>query len=344
MRKQYHAVDAFKFFCAFLIIVLHTSPFLSYSKIINFGFRQIITTIAVPCFFIISGFLFAEKMQQLSVIDKKTYIKKYLGRIATIYAIWSVIYLGFNIRQWITEGFRSEFLLYYVRDFFFEGSYATIWFLPALFFSILIVYLLHKKLSYKSMLFISGFIYIFTLLGTSYYDISLKIPFLARFYDSYYTVFETMKNGVFFGFIFVNLGGILAEYKDSIKITQKKNIILIGIFWAFLAGEQFIRQFFSESKSCDTVIMLIPLCFLLCYLFISLELKNHSVYSKLRKYSMCMFLCQRIPMSIIDIWFSDSVIYTNSIAYFLIVFIATMLISTIIIQGSKKVKILKYLY
>ena len=99
MRKQYHAVDAFKFFCAFLIIVLHTSPFLSYSKIINFGFRQIITTIAVPCFFIISGFLFTEKIQQLFDSDRKTYVKKYLSRIATIYAIWSVIYLGFNIRQ-----------------------------------------------------------------------------------------------------------------------------------------------------------------------------------------------------------------------------------------------------
>ena len=71
--KQYNSIDLMKFIAAILIIILHTSPFQSYSKIISFGFRNIITIIAVPFFFCASGFLLFKKCSVL--IDKE---KKYI--------------------------------------------------------------------------------------------------------------------------------------------------------------------------------------------------------------------------------------------------------------------------
>ena len=57
IEKQYKSLDFTKFVCAILIIVLHTAPFSSYSKVLTFGLRNIVTIIAVPFFFASSGFV-----------------------------------------------------------------------------------------------------------------------------------------------------------------------------------------------------------------------------------------------------------------------------------------------
>lgn len=57
IRKQYHSLDLAKFISAVLIIVLHTGPLSSYSSVLHYGLRNIVTVVAVPFFFMASGFL-----------------------------------------------------------------------------------------------------------------------------------------------------------------------------------------------------------------------------------------------------------------------------------------------
>lgn len=345
MRKQYQALDLFKFLCAILIILLHTSPLGSYSTLLSFGIRHVLTTVAVPCFFIISGFLFFEKFNTLSSKEEQNqYAKKYLWRLITLYLIWSAIYFVFVLIRWYRKGFSAALVLTYIKDFFLEGSYSTIWFLLALIGAMALVFILQKKLRYTTIFGISLAVYIVTLLGTSYYGIASKIPFLKAVFDVYYSVFDTMKNALLFGFVFVALGAVLSEKKDTIVLSQKKTAVLIVVSWLLLAAEQGLRMVIGSSKSSDTVIMLLPLSFFLCLFCIRTELKDRPVYAKLRKYSMCMFLCQRIPMSIVDFWFSDSLAATNSLLYFAVVMGATLAISFVIIEGSKKAKFLNYIY
>ena len=183
--KQYKSLDVAKFICAILIIIIHTSPFSSYSKALTFGFRNIVCVIAVPFFFLTSGFLAFKKIDSLAKENKnkyqlvrEEYVAGYLKRLAIMYGIWSAVYFPFVVIKWTRKGFTIYSVLEYVKDFFFEGSYSTIWFLPALFTAVLLVYLLHKKLSYKTIFLISAIIYIFTLAGSSYYDLATKIPFV----------------------------------------------------------------------------------------------------------------------------------------------------------------------
>ena len=74
--KQYKSLDLAKFIGAFLIIILHTPPFSSYSKVVTFGLRNIVTIIAVPLFFTISGFFALKKYEALDEGKKKIYILK----------------------------------------------------------------------------------------------------------------------------------------------------------------------------------------------------------------------------------------------------------------------------
>ena len=55
-NKSYAGLDYFRIIAALLIIAIHTSPLLSYSKMADFVLTSIIARIAVPFFFMLSGF------------------------------------------------------------------------------------------------------------------------------------------------------------------------------------------------------------------------------------------------------------------------------------------------
>lgn len=345
IKKNYNSIDLFKFVCAILIIIAHTAPFSSYSKPLSFGFRNIICVIAVPFFFISSGFIFFKKIDGIDdESTKKEYLKKHLGRLIIMYCLWSLIYLPFVIYKWCLNGFQWEYVLEYIKDFFFEGSYQTIWFLPALIVGTLLVYLLHKKLSYKKIFLISLPIYLFTLLGSSYYGITIRIPIIKNIYQLYYQFFDTIKNGVCFGFIFISIGGLFSEQAEN-KMTRKANIfIILLLFFAFAIEEFLIAKYNINTKGVDTTIILVPLSYFIFNFVKEWELKDKSIWIHLRKLSLLMFLCQRIPLSIIELFLSNTIIYTNSIVFFITVLLSTIGISYLLIFLSKKIKFLKYLF
>lgn len=90
LRKRYVSLDIAKFICAWLIIILHTAPLASYSKMLSFGIRMIITVVAVPFFFASSGFLFFSKYNALTGVERKKYLLDYVKRIAIMYLIWAL--------------------------------------------------------------------------------------------------------------------------------------------------------------------------------------------------------------------------------------------------------------
>ena len=346
--KQYKTLDLAKFVCAILIIIIHTAPFSSYSNILSFLFRNIVCVIAVPFFFLTSGFLAFKKLDSLSGEEKKSYIKKYLKRIAVMYLIWSAIYFVFVVIKWTRGDFSIYSVLEYIKDFFFEGSYSTIWYLPALFSATLLVYLLHKKLSYKKIFIISCVIYVFTLGGSSYYGLVTDVPAVKAVYDLYYSFFDSIKNGVLFGMIFVSMGALVSENEEKTvqKTTAAKAFLPVMLFAVLLAVEEFlVAYFYWNDRGVDTVIMLVPFTYFFVRFLLVWDLKiSDGACVVMRKYSILMFLTQRIPLSILDLYFADTLIVQNSILYFLTVFALTLLISFGFICASKKFKWIKFAY
>lgn len=347
--KQYKAIDLAKFVCAILIIILHTAPFASYSKVLTIGFRNIITVIAVPFFFVASGFIAFKKIDAKENEEKSKYVKKHLLRLVIMYLIWSAVYFAFVVIKWTrAEDFSILYVLEYVKDFFFEGSYQTIWFLPALFMATLLVYLLGKKISYKTIFIISSIIYLFTLGGSSYYGLVTKVPFINGVYDVYYSFFDSIKNGVCFGMIFVSMGAMLAESEQKIveKAKTWKVFVALIICALLLAVEELAVGLLGWNvRGVDTVIMLVPFSWFFFIFLLKWNINgNDKLFLVMRKYSLLMFLCQRIPLSIIDLFMQNSIIATNSMLYFITVLGATLLISFVIIKASEKIKWLKYLY
>ena len=335
--KQKSSLVIAKFICAILILIIHTNPFGSYSKALSFGFRNVVCVIAVPFFFATSGYLLMEKLSTLqSCREQKGYMVKYLKRLLQIYLAWSAVYFPFVVIKWIRKGFHFGLVLEYVKDFIFEGSYSTIWFLPALMVATAVFFLLWQKLGVKKVFFVGCGFYAVTLLLSSYYGITARIPGLAQLGSLYYSFFDSVKNGMLFGLIFVSLGALLQQEAFFSRFTRKQALVGTVLSYGLLCAEVLVYKVIGNTKGIDTVASLIPLTVCAMLFTLSFDVQPSRLCLTLRKYSMLIFLCQRLPISVIDLFLSETVLATNTVVNCVTVSAATFGISFVILKLSEK--------
>ena len=92
MNKNYTGIDYFRFIAALLIIAIHTSPLGSFSETGDFMLTRIIARVAVPFFFMTSGFFLISRYtcnaEKLGAFIKKTTL---------IYGVAILLYIPINV-------------------------------------------------------------------------------------------------------------------------------------------------------------------------------------------------------------------------------------------------------
>lgn len=175
-------------------------------------------------------------------------------------------------------------VLQYIKRFFFEGSFSTIWFLPALISAVFIVYWLRKRFSFFKICLIALPLYVLCALGSSYYGLTVHIPVLREFFAAYFSFFDSIKNGVLFGLVFVALGGALTEYTPAFNV--KKSLIGFVISMVLLAVETAGQAFLKWSTNgVDTKLMLLATTFFLMLFLLQWSLRDGKIFVFMRKIS-----------------------------------------------------------
>ncbi|MDK2952305.1 MAG: serine/alanine racemase [Kosmotogales bacterium] len=280
-RGEYAGIDYFRPVAAFLVITIHTSPFAGINEEADFILTGIIARVAVPFFFMTSGFfLFSElKDKRQSFYKFTVFIKK----IAVIYGITILIYLPLNIytgrvKTWV-------YLPCFLKDVVFDGTFYHLWYLPAAIIGAGIVYLLLKKLKAEQAFIICLFLYILGLFGDSYYGIVEKISFLKAFYKNLFVVFDYTRNGIFLAPIFFMMGAMIA------KRTKKMSLItgLAGFILSLslMLVEGLLLYNFDLQCHDSMYFMLLPCLFFLFRILILWEGKS---LKYLRNLSMFVYL------------------------------------------------------
>lgn len=343
--KQKSSLDIAKFLCAILVLIIHTDPFGSYSKALSFGFRNVICVVAVPFFFATSGYLLGEKLKSLQTArEQNGYMWKYLKRLGVIYLVWSAVYFPFVVVRWLRAGFGVGSVLEYIKDFFFEGSYSTIWFLPALMSAALFYWLLRKKLSGKGVFFVGCGCYVLTLLLSSYYGITARIPVLSQLGKAYYWFFDSVKNGLLFGLVFLSLGAMISEENTLQQMKRGRSLVGIIVSAFLICAEVVVYKVIGNTRGIDTIASLLPFTFFALIFVLNIQIQPSRLCVSLRKYSMLIFLCQRIPISVIDLFMNETILATNTIVNCVVVTAASFAISFLILQLSKVFKWLNKIY
>ena len=224
--KHIPSVDFVKFMMAIFVVAIHTHP---YTCIENTNLSFLVSkliSLAVPFFFVASGFFLWRKIDNAIYADKLQILKRWILRLVKLYVIWTLIYLPFTIYGYVVDGLSSlKALLVFVRNFLFVGEnmYSwPLWYLLAMITAGVIMYFM------VYWRFKKNYIYAFALLalllgiiidntkGTS--DLSLL----------YFKLFHTTRNGLFVGLPYLIIGAIIALNGIITKRSVLIPLLIIG--------------------------------------------------------------------------------------------------------------------
>ncbi len=169
MQSNYNAIDLMKFIMALFVVIVHVEPLMTISPTFTYLFDKVIVRASVPFFFLAAGFFLYRKMNFDSL--NLSIIGSYILRIFRVYFVWTILYLPLILYK-LPNDLQSvkDTAKFFLREFFMIGSYAQLWFLPALIMAVIFVTCLIKlQIKFKYIFIITGGLYILGLLDQSYY-------------------------------------------------------------------------------------------------------------------------------------------------------------------------------
>ena len=253
-NREYVGIDYFRFIAALLVIAIHTSPLLSSSETGDFILTRIIARIAVPFFFMTSGFFLISRYNHNS--DK---LKIFIKKTSIIYGIAILLYIPLNIYN----GYFSmdNLLPNIIKDIIFDGTIYHLWYLPASIIGAVIAWYLLKGVGARLAVIVTTILYVVGMFGDSYYGFAEKIPFLKKMFELIFEVSDYTRNGLFFAPLFFVLGGIIAD--KEIQVSLKNSVVGFVISLALLIGEGMALHHWGVQRHDSMYIMLLPSMFFL---------------------------------------------------------------------------------
>ncbi len=310
-KRAYTGIDYFRLIAAFLVMTIHTSPLLTYSETADFILTRIIARIAVPFFFMTSGFFLISRYSKNS--DR---LKMFIKKTALIYGAAILIYLPINIYN----GYFSEsnLLPNIIKDILIDGTMYHLWYLPASIIGGLIAWMLVKKLDYNKALIAALALYAIGLFGDSYFGIAEKLPLINGFYTLVFQVCDYTRNGFFFAPVFFVLGGAFRE--SELCISPRKSVIGFVISSVMMFLEAVLLRIFNLPRHDSMYLFLLPCALFLFGALLSCRGKRKAW---LRDMSLIIYIIH--PMAIVFVRaaakllkLQDLLIY-NSVVHFLAV-------------------------
>ncbi|SET16158.1 Surface polysaccharide O-acyltransferase, integral membrane enzyme [[Clostridium] aminophilum] len=351
--KNCNMVDVIKVICAVMVVMGHIEPFgkdvpetFAY---LNFGFQKYLARIAVPFFFVASGYFLFRKSSTENFDVRHS--AKYIKRILRLYLTWTILYLPLIIRGFFHDekGLKHAISMF-VRYFFFTGSYAQLWYLPALMTAVLIVtILLHRRIAVWRILAIGGFFYFIGLFAQSWFGfirpLEHHLPGIWNFLKLVEQVIITTRDGLFDGFLFVAIGMYFAFY--NVKMRSDKALVGFLLSMTALFAEVFALKSFHFIKEYDMYLFLVPAVWYLFCFAKNTELPDHPIYGVLRKISSLIFYLHLwVDAVVVKFLLRIGETYVNSGLQFVLTLIGTIMVSmgVIWLSENRKFAWMKRLY
>ncbi len=327
MKRDFGYIDIVKFIFSIFIIALHTLVLESFNIDVNWYITHCIFRLVVPFFFVTSGFLYGIKILNNKEIDVVT--NNYIKKLLYPFVFWLLVGI---IPEFVQTFDGNLFLtiLNLIRKVFFY-PWGALWYILALMVAIFIVSKFYKRSKFTLPIIIGFFLYIFALISNSYYFVIDDINIFKIIVDLYNKIFISSRNGIFVGILFVSIGVFLAKmYRNGNLFSLRKNVILCLVCYLILIFEvTFIRnRAYIEDNS---LFVIMPF---LMFFFVSilLQISNNKRYTKLRSYSICLYLVHRPVIAYIGLF--SNLLY--GIKLFIVVVIISFVISYFIIKSKNK--------
>jgi surface polysaccharide O-acyltransferase-like enzyme len=140
-----------------------------------------ITRLAVPLFFLTSGYLLYMKLSKLDTESGKTYIQRYLKKIGTAYLAGTALFYAISLAALEANKYlQMESITYWVSmdstlpqaawSLLYQGIFGAehLWFLTALFYSALMIYVAQRYGYFTELFALSGVLHVVGILSQTY--------------------------------------------------------------------------------------------------------------------------------------------------------------------------------
>lgn len=283
--KGYPALDIFRVVAAFLVVAIHTSPLLGISETGDFLFTRVLARLAVPFFFMASGFFLLPGGQRK---ESGARLKAFCIKIAKLYGLAILLYLPLNLYAgyFSRPGLAGQLL----RDVLFNGSFYHLWYFPAVLLGSVIAWALYRYTKPAVAFAVTAALYLVGLGGDSYYGLVTRLPALHTVYDAMFRLFEYTRNGFFFAPLFILMGLYLAGRPAPAKRRTGLHATGLVLSLAAMAAEGLALQYSGALgvPRHDSMYLALPLCvWCLFCLLAGFRGKSHPT---LRRFSLLVFL------------------------------------------------------
>lgn len=310
-RERYDTgIDWLRLAAAILVIAIHTSPLADFSETGDFILTRVLARIAVPFFFITSGYFLLSRYH-----DSDRKFRHFLKKTGWIYGASILLYLPLNFRNGYFS--QSQLLPELLKDLIFDGTMYHLWYLPASMLGMLIAWKLVEKLDFSKGLVMALLLYLVGLFGDSYYVVVEKLPLLKAFYDRLFELFDYTRNGLFFAPVFLMLGGFIADERRKLSSVEAGVGFLISL--GLLLAEALILHRHGFQRHDSMYVFLLPAMYFLFHLVLLWKGRRIPL---LRPASLVVYLIH--PLVIAAVWRFSS---QNSLFHFGLVCLLSLLFS-----------------
>ncbi|MCI6995619.1 MAG: acyltransferase [Eubacterium sp.] len=225
-RKVYTGIDLFKLIAAILVVILHAIETTSwYPNEIKF----VITRVAVPFFFISSGFFFYKGLEKAE--DIHDYFVKYEKNILRMFLVWAlIIYSPFEVISYTNKYPGAGVLktaLYLVRRIFIIGP-GPYWYLVALIGASCFLYACYKKENEKLLLVGMAVGFILEIAYSCFRGILSNVELFRLIFNAIYFVYSWEFNFFMFGIPFMGIGFLVARHNKSLKSNYAFLLLILS--------------------------------------------------------------------------------------------------------------------
>lgn len=317
-NKRLNNLDVLKAICAFLVICIH----ISYKDKLG-NITTPICRIAVPIFFMITGYFYYKTSKKPLKQIKKVFILILLASL--LYFVFEMI-IGGSPQIPSKEDIKNS-LLYNSSPFEFH-----LWYLNALLYVLIIVYIADKLKIRKFLYFLIPILLITNLI---YGEYSLEV--LNKNFDPIY-----MRNYLFVGLPYFLIGDLLYKYKD--KLIQKIPTKLLAISIPILGFTSVMEEHILNNLGKDAIgeIYISTTFFAVSVFLFAIKIKqvsSENILAKIgRKYSTYIYILHVMFINIFNKYVTvNNNILNNTIQ--IIIFFASLLVSVMYVKAKKKIMI-----
>lgn len=257
-KKFYSSMDIAKFVACICVVAIHTGPFANVDETLRWGLYASLIELAVPFFFVSSGFFLGKKVLK-GVKPVKEIIKDYILRLLKPYIFFSIINILENIVLMLHSGENIKIILLDVLQSVIFYPYGALWFVWACIVGALMLYPFMKYKKCNTAIAIGVLLYMFAMLCSSY-SFAVEGTIVQKLTEGYLNIFQTYMNGVLVGFVFLGLGIKCAEIEESPFNVRSAIILMFIVAYALNIVEKMcLRSVSVESSYVFSYLLLCPL-------------------------------------------------------------------------------------